>query len=62
MRVVRLTEQEKSKWEDLYKNSSNSVLRRRCMSLLLSHNNHSMKSVCSIMKMGHTTLYEFFNA
>lgn len=62
MRVIKLTDQEKDKLEHLYKTSSNSVVRRRSQSLLLSNENHSMKSICSITKVGRTTLYYFFNA
>lgn len=62
MRVVKLTEQEKEKLEYLYKTSPNSVVRRRCQSLLLSHQDYSMKSICSITKVGRTTLYYFFKA
>jgi len=62
MRVIKLTDQEKDKLEHLYKTSSNSVVRRRSQSLLLSNENHSMKSICSITKVGRTTLYYFFNS
>lgn len=62
MRVIKLTEEEKGKLEDLYKTSNNSVVRRRCLSLLLSNENHSMKTICSITKVGRTTLYYFFNS
>ena len=51
MRVVQLTEQEKEKLEILYKTSNNTVVRRRSLSLLLSNDKHSMKSICSITKV-----------
>lgn len=62
MRVVQLTEKEKEQLENLYKTSNNSVVRRRSLSLLLSNDKHSMKSICSITKVGRTSLYYFFNA
>ena len=62
MRIIKLTEQEKLVLKDLYKTSATSVIRRRCLSLLLSNDNHSMKTICSITKVGRTTLYYFFNA
>jgi transposase len=62
MRVIKLTEEEKENLDHLYKTSDNSVVRRRCLSLLLSNDNHSMKTICSITKVGRTTLYYFFNA
>lgn len=62
VRVIKLTEQEKENLEHLYKTSDNSVVRRRCLSLLLSNDNHSMKTICSITKVGRTSLYYFFNS
>ena len=59
---MQLTEQEKEKLEILYKTSNNTVVRRRSLSLLLSNDKHSMKSICSITKVGRTSLYYFFNA
>lgn len=62
MRVVRLTEEEKVKLEKLYKTSNNVVVRRRSLSLLLSNDRHSMKSICSIAHVERTTLYYLYNA
>lgn len=62
MRVVKLTEAEKAKLEYLYKTSNNVVVRRRSLSLLLSNDRHSMKSICSITHVERTTLYYLYNA
>lgn len=62
MRYIKLTEEEKSKLNHLYKSSPNVVVRRRCLSLLLSDDKHSMNSVAKITQVNRTTLYYLYNA
>lgn len=62
MRVVKLTEEEKAKLEHLYKTSNNVVVHTRSLSLLLSNDGHSMKSICMITHVERTTLYYLYNA
>jgi transposase len=62
MRIVKLTEEEKAKLEYLYKTGDNAVVRRRSLSLLLSNDRYSMKSICSITHVERSTLYHLYNA
>lgn len=62
MRYIKLTEEEKSELNNLYKSSLNVVVRRRCLSLLLSNDKHSMDSVAKITQVNRTTLYYLYNA
>ena len=62
MRIVELTEEENARLEHLYKTSNNVVIRRRSLSLLLSNDRHSIKSICSITHVERTTLYYLYNA
>ena len=62
MRFVRLSEEEKSKVETLYKTSSNSVVRTRCLSLLYSNEQRSIKEVSSLVRLSRRSLERFFNS
>ncbi len=62
MRYIKLTEEEKLKLNNLYKSSLNVVVRRRCLSLLLSNDKHSMGSVSKITQVNRTTLYYLYTA
>lgn len=61
MRIVRLSEEERSKVEILYKTSPNSVVRTRCLSLLYSNEQRSIKEVSSLVHLSHRSLERFFN-
>ncbi|MDR1055284.1 MAG: hypothetical protein LBL90_05570 [Prevotellaceae bacterium] len=62
MRVIKLTEAEKARLEHLCKISDNAVVRRRSFLLLLSNDNYSVKSICSIFKIHRNTLYHLYDA
>ena len=62
MRIIELSEEEKSKLEALYKTSPNSVVRRRCQSLLFSNEGRSIKEVSSLVGVTRRTTERFFNA
>lgn len=62
MRFVRLSEEERSKVETLYKTSPNSVVRTRCLSLLYSNEQRSIKEVSSLLPLSRRSLERFFNA
>lgn len=62
MRFIRLSEEERSKVEALYKTSPNSVIRTRCLSLLYSDEQRSIKEVSSLVRLSRRSLERFFNA
>lgn len=62
MRFVRLSEEERSKVETLYKTIPNSVVRTRCLSLLYSNEQRSIKEVSSLLPLSRRSLERFFNA
>ncbi len=62
MRYIRLSEEEKHKLEQLYKTSSNSVVRTRCLALLYSNESRSIKEVSSLVRVSRRTIERFFNA
>ena len=62
MRFIRLSEEERSKVATLYKTSPNSVVRTRCLSLLYSNEQRSIKEVSSLVRLSRRSLERFFNA
>lgn len=62
MRFVRLSEEEKNHLEYLYKTSSNSVVRKRCLSLLYSNEERSIKEVSGLMHISRRSLERLLNA
>lgn len=62
MRIVKLTDEEKSHIEILYKSSTNSVVRQRCLSLLYSNEGRSMETVAGLVFVSRKTLERLFNA
>ncbi|MDR1054607.1 MAG: hypothetical protein LBL90_02005 [Prevotellaceae bacterium] len=62
MRLVRLSEAERSKVETLYKTSPHSVVPTRCLSLLYSNEKRSIKEVSSLVRLSRRSLERFFNA
>lgn len=62
MRFVVLSEEERSKVEILYKISPNSVVRTRCLSLLYSNEQRSIKEVSCLVRLSRRSLERFFNA
>jgi transposase len=62
MRFVRLSEEEKTELERLYKTSSNSVVRNRSLSLLYSSEERSIKQVSQLVHVSRRSLERFFNA
>ena len=62
MRVVELLEEERKLVDYLYKNSTNSVVRERCMFLKFSEDKKSMMEISRIMKVGRLRVTLFFNA
>lgn len=61
MRFVDLSEEEKLKLEDLYKNSDSHVTRERCLCLLLSSKRHSMKDISRITGINWLKIVRLFN-
>jgi transposase len=61
MRYIRLSEEENQKLEQLYKTSSNSVVRTRCLSLLYSNESRSIKEVSSLLRVSRRTIERFYN-
>jgi len=61
MRRLTLTEQEKQKIEDLYKTSPNSVVRERCLCILLSNQGNSMSKVAEIVCLSWRTISRLLN-
>ena len=62
MRFIELLEEEQKVVDYLYKNSTNSVIRERCMFLKLSADKKSMMEISRIMKVGRLRVTLFFNA
>lgn len=61
MRIIDLSEEEKQKLEDLYKNSKSHVTRERCLCLLLSSKRHSMKDISRITGINWLKIVRLFN-
>jgi len=61
VRFVDLSEEEKLKLEDLYKNSDSHVTRERCLCLLLSSRQHSMKDISRITGINWLKIVRLFN-
>jgi transposase len=62
MRFVRLSEEEKSELERLYKTSPNSVVRNRCLSLLYSNEQRSIKDVSQLAHVSRRSLERLFDS
>jgi transposase len=62
MRFVRLTEEERSQLEYLYKTNANHVVRERCQCLLLSDQGHKMTAISCILNINWLKIVRFFNA
>ncbi|GHV17011.1 hypothetical protein FACS1894179_03020 [Bacteroidia bacterium] len=62
MRFVRLSEEEKSELEKLYKTNSNSVIRNRCLSLLYSNEQRSIKEVSQLVRIFRHNLERLFDS
>lgn len=61
MRHIRLAEEEKLQMDDLQKNSPSFVIRRRCLSLLLSDNGHSITQVSRMLNVHRHTVERLIN-
>ena len=62
MRFIRLSEVGKAEHERLYKTSSNSVVRHRCLRLLYSNEQRYIKEVGSLAHVSRRSLERLFNA
>lgn len=62
MRFVDLSEEEKQKLEELYENSESHVTRERCLCLLLSSRQHSMKEISRITGVNWLKIVRLFNS
>ena len=62
MRTIRLNEEEKQQLTELQKTSVNSVVRKRCLYLLLSDNLYSMKEISSITNVHWETVSRLFDS
>lgn len=62
MRFIDLSEEEKQKLEELYKNSESHVTRERCLCLLLSFKQHSMKEISRITGVNWLKIVRLFNS
>lgn len=62
MRYIRLTEVEKQVVVDLQKMSANSVVRERCLWLLLSDRGNSMSEVARVTQTNWLRIVRLFNA
>jgi transposase len=62
MRFVELLEEERKVVDYLYKNSTSSVVRERCMFLKFSDDKKSMMEISRLMKVGRLRVNLFFNA
>lgn len=56
MRIVRLTEEEKKRLKELHKTSPDSLVRKRCMCLLLSNHGNSITVVADMMSIHRHTV------
>lgn len=61
MRYVKLTETEETKLENLYKTSSDVMIRERCQCLLLSNKGIKTTELMSIFSVTRITIYNWFN-
>lgn len=62
MRFLRLSEEERSQLEYLYKTNDNHVVRERCQCLLLSDQGHNMADISRILNINWLKIVRFFNA
>ena len=62
MRFVKLTKEEKTELEKLYKTSPNSVVRQRSLSLLYSNEQRSIAQVSKLVRLSRRTIERLFNA
>jgi len=61
MRQLTLLEKEKQSIENLYKTSPNSVVRERCLCILLSNQGNSMSKVAKIVGVNWRTISRLLN-
>lgn len=61
MRQLTITEEQKQKVEDLYKTSPNSVVRERCLCIMLSNQGNSMSKVAEIASVSWRTIFRLLN-
>lgn len=61
MRQLTLTKEEKQKIENLYKTSPNSVVRERCLCIMLSNQGNSMSKVAEIACVSWRTISRLLN-
>jgi transposase len=61
MRYLKLTEIEQSELENLYKSSSDIMIRERCQCLLLSNKGIKTTELMSIFSVTRITIYNWFN-
>lgn len=62
MNFERLSEEEKSELEKLYKTSFKSVVRNWCLSLFYSNEQHSIKEVCKLVRISPRNLKRLFDS
>lgn len=62
MRFVKLTKEEKTELEKLYKTSPNSVVRQRSLSLLYSNEQRSIAQVSKLVRLSRRTIKRLFDA